>query len=112
MTEGDSVADREQPGCLRIVRRRRPDAEPLGRAPEQQRIPYWLGGRELQQLTRVLGQRLDPADETLLDTAPQRLSFEDPDPAGELCRRQALRQLEQCQRIAARLGDDPVAHAL
>ena len=62
---------------------------------------------------RVLGQRLEPADEALLDPPGQRVRAR----ASRTRRparvaRQPARQLEQRQRVAARLGDDPVADAL
>ena len=51
-------------------------------------------------------------EEGLLDAARQRSRVGEPEPAGELGRRQPARQLEQRERVAARLGEDPVAHAL
>ena len=48
----------------------------------------------------------------LLDAAGQRPRVGKPEPARELGRRQPARQLQQRQRVAARLGDDPIAHPL
>ena len=48
----------------------------------------------------------------MLDAARQRARVGQPEPARELGRRQPARQLEQRERVAARLGEDPVAHAL
>ena len=45
-------------------------------------------------------------------TARQRPRVGTPEPAGQLRRGQPARQLQQRERIAARLGDDPVAHPL
>ena len=53
MTEHHPLADRQQPVRLRGFRGRRPDPEPLGRTPEQQRIADRLRRREQQQPPRV-----------------------------------------------------------
>ena len=71
-----------------------------------------LGGGEQEQLTAVLGKRLQAPREALLDAPGERLRSEQPEAAGELRRRQTAGQLEQGQRVAAGLGDDAVAHAL
>ena len=57
-----------------------------------------------------LGQRLEPPDVALLDPVRQIAGLRHPEPAGQLRRRQAPGQLEQRERVAPRLGDDPVAH--
>ena len=51
-------------------------------------------------------------EEALLDPARQRRRVRQPESARQLRWRQPARQLQQRQRVAARLGDDPVAHAL
>jgi hypothetical protein len=73
VTERHPLADRQQPVRLRLVRSRRPDGEPLGRAPQQQRIADRLRRRNQHQAPRFIGQRLDSSDEALLDPACQRL---------------------------------------
>ena len=50
--------------------------------------------------------------ESLLDPLRQRRVVGQPEPARELGRREATWQLQQGQRVAARLGHDPIAHAL
>ena len=102
----------DQPGALRRLGRVRPDAEVLGRAPEQRDVADGLGRRRQQQPLRLRLQRPEPSQEALLDADRQRTRRGHPEPAGELGRRQPARQLQQRQRVAARLGDDAVADAL
>ena len=90
----------------------RPDAELRGRPPHQHRIPHRLGRRDEKQQSCRRGQRRQPLSESLLDPLRQRRVVGQPEPARELGRREATRQLEQSQRVAARLGHDPIAHAL
>ena len=108
MAERHPLADRQQPVRLRGLRGRRPDPEPLGRAPQQQRIADRLRRRDQQQTPRVVRERLESPDEALLDPPCQRLRAQQAEAARQLRRRQPPRQLEQRQRIPARLGDDPV----
>jgi hypothetical protein len=112
MPEGHPLADRQQSLSLRVARCRRRDAEPLGRAPEQERIPDRLRRRGQQQKPRVLRQRLEPTDKALLDPSRKRVRLEQPEPTGQLRRRQPPWQLQQRQRVAVRLLDDPIAHSL
>ena len=58
------------------------------------------------------GSAPDPLHEGLLDAAGQRTRVGKHEPARELRRRQPTRQLQQRQWVAARLGDDLIAHAL
>ena len=51
----------------------------------------------------------DAAPEVLLDAARQRHRAREPEPARQLRRRQTPGQLQQGQRVTARLGDDLVA---
>ena len=112
MTEGHALADHQQPVGLRLCRGRRRDPEPLGRAPQQQRIADRLSRRDQQQTPRVVRQRLKPTNEALLDPSRQRLRAHQTEAAGQLRRRQPPRQLQQRQRIPPRLGDDPVPDSL
>jgi hypothetical protein len=50
--------------------------------------------------------------EALLDRTRERRRVGQPEPARKLCGRHAARQLQQRQRVAARLRDDPVADSL
>ena len=112
VTEPRLLADREQPARLDVIGGRRRDAELRGRAPEQQRIAERLRRREQQQAPRVVGVRLELPDEALLDPSRETLRAQQPEAARQLRRREASRQLEQRQRIAPRLGDDPVPDPL
>ena len=104
-------ADLEQPGVDGGRRGLRIDAEPLGRSPHEQRLADGIGRRELQQPPRVGGQRVEPPPEALLD-AGLRHRAGPAEAARQLRRAHAPRQLEQGQRVAARLRDDPLADAL
>ena len=88
------------------------DPEPLGCAPDQQRVTDGLGGRDEQQQARRRRQRGQPLAEALLDAPGQRRPVTQPEPAGQLGRRTTPRQLQQGQRVAPRLPHDPIAHAL
>ena len=57
-------------------------------------------------------QRVEPAQEALLDPARQRRRVGPAEPARQFARCQTARQFEQGERIAARLRDDPVADEL
>ena len=54
----------------------------------------------------------EPPREALLDARGQRHRRGQPEPARELCRRQPARQLQQSERVPARLDNDPIQHAL
>ena len=110
--EAHAMVELEQLGRGRGVSRLDRDLEPLGPAPHQHRIADRLRRREQQEPLRVGGQGLHAPFEALLDAPLQRMRVRQAEPAGELGRRHAARQLQQGERIAARLGDDPVAHAL
>jgi hypothetical protein len=112
MAEHDALADHEQPVVGRAGRGPGVDAETLGRAPQQERIPDRLGRGGQQQDAGVIRQRLEAADEALLDPVRNHVRRRDPESAGELGRGHPPRQLEQRQRVAPRLRDDPVPHAL
>jgi hypothetical protein len=112
MPERHSLADRQQPVRLSGLRGLRSDPEPLGRAPQQQRIADRLRRRDQQQTPRVIRERLESSDEALLDPSCQRLRAEEAEPARQLRRRQPPRQLEQRQRIPPHFGDDPVPDSL
>ena len=74
---------------------------PVGSAAASQEQPLALGG-----------QTLDSLAETLLDPARQRQRGRQGEAARQVRRRQSARQLEQCERIPTRLGDESLAHAL
>ena len=112
MAEPHPDAELDQRGLLGRPARVASDPEPLGRAPQQAHVADRLGRRHQQQALRLARKRPDPLHEGLLDAAGQRPRVGKPEPARELGRRQPTRQLQQRQRVAARLGDDLIAHAL
>ena len=112
MPEHHPLADRQQPCRLRGPRGRRPNPEPLGRAPQQQRIADRLRRRDQQQTPHIVSQRLEPSNEALLDPSGQRLRAHQTEATGQLPRRQPPRQLQQRQRIPPRLGDNPIPDSL
>ena len=71
-----------------------------------------LGRGDEQKPLRLRRKRLHPAQEALLDPARQLPAVGEPEAAGELGRRQPSRQLQQRERVAPRLGDDPGANLL
>jgi hypothetical protein len=111
MPEPHPNAELHQPLGLGGIRRIDPDPEPLGRSPHQCRLAGRLGRRDQQQPLGLGRQLPKPSPKTVLDSSGERLDVREPEPACHLRRRQPTRQLQQRQRIAARLGDDPVAHA-
>ena len=112
VAEHHPLADGQQPFGRVGAGRRQPDAEALGRAPHQQRVVDRLRRRHEQQQPRLLGERLEPPQEALLDPPRRPMRALQPEPARQLRCRQRPRQLQDRQRIAARLGDEPVADAL
>jgi hypothetical protein len=112
MTEPHPHTELDQ---LRRLGRRggvRPDAEPLGRPPQQRRVTHRLGGRRQQQPLRLTRKRPDAPQETLLDLPDQGSRVRTPEPAGQFRHRQPACQLQQGQGVAAGLGDDPIPDPL
>ena len=101
------LVPRQRPAQPRPVRCRapRPPATPT---PDPQRL---FRGDE-KQTARRRRQRRQSLAEARLDPPRQRWPVGHPEPTRELGRRPAAWELEQCQRIAARLGHDPITHAL
>ena len=89
-----------------------PNSEPLGRTPHQHRVTNRLSRGDQQQQPRRRWKRRQPPPEALLDPAQLCRSVGLPEPARQLRGRQTPWQLQQCQGVAAGLGDDPVAHPL
>ena len=67
MAEPDASPEVDQLRCLGRRGRVRPDAELLGRAPEQRDVANRFGGRRQHELFRLGGERLEPAQEGLFD---------------------------------------------
>jgi hypothetical protein len=112
VAKGDHGADLEQPLGLGCGCRRGADPKSVGRVPQQHRIADWLRRRDKQQPLGLDREALDPSPETVLDARHEPMRLRRPKTAGRLGRRQPSRQLMERQRVAARLGEDPVADPL
>ena len=109
VAKGNPGAEREQARGFRRPHRLRAEIEALGRPPQQRRIADRLGRGDEQQPLALGGQTFDPLPEALLDPARQRQRGRQGEAACQVRRRQPVRQLEQCERIPVRLGDDSLA---
>ena len=112
MAEDDPGTEHQQALRFDGARRRFGDAEELGGTSDRCRIADRVGRRHEQETSRFVGKSRQASREALLDTRRERHVGGQPEAARELRRRQAARQLEQRERIPARLVDDPVKHAL
>ena len=104
MTEPHLRTDLEQTGVDGRRRSFRADPEPAGGAPDEQRFADGVGRREQQEPPRVRGKALQP---------PFEVGLEHPRPRRSEAGRQfrgahAPRQLEQRQRVATGLRDQPL----
>ena len=86
------------------------DAEPGRGAPYQRRVTRRVGRRDDQQLTGRIRECIDTAPEAFRQAARAFPRAGKPEPARQLCRGQPAWQLEKCQRVTMRLGDDLLAH--
>ena len=111
MPEGHAIADRQEPVRFLVDRRDR-DPDQLGRTQQQPRIADRLRRREQQQTPRVDRERIESLDEALLDSPGESSRIDQAEASGQLRRRQPARQLQQGERVPARLRDDPVADLL
>jgi hypothetical protein len=75
MTEGHALSEREERVRLRVRGGER-DPESLGCSQQQQRIADRLSRRDQQQTSRVVGERLDPTNETFLDSPREPLRLD------------------------------------
>ena len=82
------------------------DRQPLGSSPQQHGVADGIGRCELQQPPRLGRKRIQPSPEALLDPPRKRYRVRKCEPARQLSRRQTPRQLQQSQRVAARLAHD------
>jgi hypothetical protein len=112
MAEPHPDPELDQPGVLGRHTRVASDPEALGRAPQQAHVADRFGRRHQQQALGLARKRPNPLEEGLLDAAGHGPRVGKSEPARELGRRQPTRQLQQRQWVAARLGDDLIAHAL
>ena len=101
MAERHPLADRQQPLGLGGGRRRGVDAEPLGRAPHQQRVADRLGRRDQQPAAGSRRAAPSSRRRKLSSIRPDSaVRAQQPEPARQLRRGQPSRQLQQRQRIA------------
>lgn len=94
------------------VRRRLGNTEPLSRSPHDCRVTDRVGSSHEQQSPRIVSESPQPPREALLDARGQRHRWGQPEATAELCRRQPARQLDESERVAVRLDDDPIQHRL
>ena len=87
------------------------DSEPLGGAPEKRRVAHRIRGRQQHQLLRRSRQFTNAPQVVVLDMARDISGGDELEATRQLRGADAPRQLEQSERIAAGLGDDPVADA-
>ena len=112
MTEHHRTVQRQQALRLHGVRGRLRDPELLRGAPQKRRVADRFCGRQEQQPPRVAREPRQPPREALLDPGGQRQRRGQAEAAGELGGRQPARELQERERIPARLGDDPLEHGL
>ena len=109
MAEAHPPAQLDQPGVLGICCGVGRNPLPPGRAPQQGHVAGRLGRRGQQQPLRLGLQRPELPEKAGLDAAGQRPRVGQPETARQLGPAQPPGQLQQRQRVAAGLGDDPVA---
>src|SRR5947207_439137 len=80
--------------------------------PPQHRTSCRLSRRDEKQEPRRRRERRQPLPEAVLDPPRHRRAAGQPEPARELGGRPATWQLKQRQRVAARLGHDPITYPL
>ena len=112
MREPNAQAELDQSGGLGRPAGLAADPETLGGAPQQAQIAQRLGCRRQEEKPRVGRKHLDPLQEGVLDAARQGARVGEPVSARELRRRQPARQLDQGERVAAGLAEDPRLHPL
>ena len=112
MTEHDTGAQVEQAVRSQRLRRRLGDLEPLRRARDEREIARRICRGEEQQAPAIRRDARESLGEVFLDPSGQRERCGQPEPTGELRRRHAARQLQERERIPARLHDDAVEHLL
>ena len=112
MPEHHCTVQRQQAFRLRGVRGRLRDPKLLRRAPQKRRVADRFCCRQEQQPPRVAREPCQPPREALLDPGGQRQRCRQPETSGELGGRQPARELQERERIAACLGDDPLEHGL
>jgi hypothetical protein len=112
MAKPDGCSDVQQLRTLRGGERARVDSERLGRTPEQRRVPRRVGRRQQHQSLRRLRQCAKAPQVVVLDVTGEISRGGKFKATCELRWARAPRQLQQSERVATSLGDDPVADAV
>ena len=111
MPEPHPRTELDQAFPLGRCRRVGADAEPVERPPQQGYVADRLDRRGQCEHAGVGRQGRDPPLKSVLYLAGDRARAVSAEAECELRRRQAPRQLQQGERVAARLGHDPIADA-
>ena len=112
MTEPDDGTELDQSLILRGRQCGRIEFQPLGRPADHRRVAGGFGSCDEKHPPCLGRKRLHAAKEALLDPARQLSSLRQSETARELRRSESSRQLQECQRVASSLGDDPVSDLL
>jgi hypothetical protein len=109
VTEPDTGLELGQPGFGRRLCGFSTDPQPRSCSPQEQWVAGRFGRGDEQQPLRLVRQSIDPPPEAHFDASRKRYHTGELQPHGELRGCQPAWKLEQCERIAAGLGDDLVA---
>ena len=112
MPEAHARADAQQAGRHGGIGGRGVQAEEPGRPEDERRVPDRIGGGQQDHPPRLGRERTEALDVLVLDAPGQIARVREGEPAGQFGRAEAPVELEQGQRIAAGLHEDPGAHAL
>ena len=108
MPEGHALLEGEQ--SFRRVNRGRRDPQARTGAAQEQRIADRLRCRDQQQATRLFGEAFELSEVARFDPLREIAAFQHPEPTGQLRDGQPAWKLQERQRVASRLREDPVAH--
>jgi len=112
VTEHDARSQLEETFGFECGRSGIVDPKALGGPPQECRIASRLRGGDEQQAPRVRREFDDPASKARLDATRNRHRHREGEPAGQLRGCQPPRELEQGERVAMGLGDDPFQDGL
>ena len=112
MAEDHPHAELQQVFRFDGLRDRFGDLELPGCPPYHRRVAGRVGRRYQQQAARIIRQPGQTPRKALLDARGQRRRRRQPEPARQFDRRQPARQLQQGERVAVRLENDPIQHVL
>ncbi len=112
MAEGNVRLEGDQTSRFRRNRGRLGDAQHGRCTPDQQGVSGRIARRDEDQRTDRTRQGSDSAPEALLDPGVEGRGRRQAEAAREFCRRQAVRQLDERQGVAAGLDDQAFHHLL